>query len=124
MRPRVEQRAALVGRLCERLVAKRAEAREQHEQRAARDGADGIELQAADPLRHRRDRVRAVPEPGRAGPRAGEPLRVQRQPPRLRDRDRAPLLRQIPSPGKNSFVNARCAVCELGSSFLSAIHCA
>ena len=121
MCPRVEQRAPLVRRALQRLVADGTQPCEQDEQRAARDGADGIELQAADPLRQRRDRVR--PSAARR-PRAGKPLRVQGQPPRLRDRDRTLRVRQIPSPGKNSFVNARCAVCVLGSRSLSVIHCA
>ena len=79
VRPGVEQQPLLVGGALERLVAQRAQPREQHEQRAARDGADGVELQAADPLRHGRDRVGAAPRPrgaarrrapARAGPAA------------------------------------------------------
>ena len=83
VRPGVEQRPVAVGGLLERRVAQRAEPREEHEQRAARDRADGVELQAADLLGHGGDRggpapaargAARRPAPGRAGP-AGAPAR-------------------------------------------------
>lgn len=121
MRPAVEQRSPLVGRAIERLVAQRTQPCEEDEQRAARNRADGVELKAADPLRGRSDGI-GTPPAGRR--RTGEPLRVQGQPSRVRERDGAPRRAQIPSPGRNSFVNARCAVCVLGIRSLSVIHCA
>ena len=120
MRPAVEQQAPLVGRLLERAVGYGAEAREQDEQRAARDGADGIELQAADALRDCRDRLRIASAAARG--RDGQALRVQGEAARRAQRD--DVGGQIPSPGRNSFVNARGAVCVLGIRSLSAIHSA
>ena len=107
-----------VGGLLERRVAQRAEAREEHEQRAARDRADRVELQAADPLGDGCDRAGPRPPARRGG--GGQPLRVQRQPARLRDRDAA--RGQMPSPGRNSFVNARWPTFASLMSLFSAIH--
>ncbi|MBW3607166.1 MAG: hypothetical protein KY463_02215 [Actinobacteria bacterium] len=50
-------------------------------------------------------------------------LSVQGQPPRVRDRQRARRRRQMPSPGRNSFVNARCPTLESSMTSFSCIHC-
>ena len=120
MRPRVEQQAPFIGGCFERVVTQWSEPCEEDEQRTARDRADRVELQAADLLRDGGDGLGPAT---RAGSAAGQSLRVQRQPARMGERDAARRA-QMPSPGRNSFVYARCAMFALEISLLRAIHAA